>query len=184
MARERNDDDDRERPKKSWREIDQMRDHSTHRKEPRPGEGPARRGEHSQAYRAYKSQLTKLFDGGGALPDALQKQLEEKGVAEDASRKKTMTDAIIQATTPVSVVAALAAYKAEYGFPEHEEALSKLLDLTDEAILLDTIRTVSTLKVAGRLRRSNALKARLKTVQMTVDAPEVQRALGDLIRQL
>ena len=177
-------DDDRERPKKSWREIDQMRDGSAHRKEERPQGGPARRTETSQAYRAYKSQLNKLFDGGGALPDAMKKQLEEKGVAQDASRKKIMTDAVIHGTTPEAVIEALEAFKAEYTFPENEEALSRLLDLTDESVLLETIRTIARLKTAGRLKRGNALKARLKTVEMTVDAPEVQLAARELVRAL
>jgi hypothetical protein len=174
-----------ERPKRSWKEIDQMRDGSAHRKEPRrEGGGPSLRTESSQAYRSYKSQLNKLFDGGGALPEALQKQLEEKGVAKDASRKKTMTDAISQGGAPQAIVAALEAYRAEYGFPENEEALAKLLDLTDESILLETIKTIDMLKTDDRLKRGNALKARLKTVEMTVDASEVVRAARELTKKL
>ena len=173
-----------EREKRSWKEIDQMRDGSVHRKEPRREGGPSRRDENSQAYRSYKSQLNKLFDGGGALPDALRQQLEEKGVAQDASRKKTMTDAISHGASAKAVIEALQAYRAEYGFPENEEALSKLLDLTDEAILLEAMRTIAMLNDGGRLKRANALKARLKTVEMTVDAPEVQEKAKELVRQL
>jgi hypothetical protein len=173
-----------EREKKSWREIDQARDGSQHRKEPRSAGGPAPRGENSQAYRSYKSQLNKLFDGGGALPEVLQKQLEEKGVAGDASRKRTLTDAIVNGGTPKDVVAALEAYRAEYGFPINEEALAKLLDLTDESILLEVIKTITMLKEGSRLKRANALKARLKTVEMTVDAPDVQALARDLARKL
>ena len=182
MARDH--DDDRERPQKSWREIDQMRDGSAHRKEPRRESGPSSRGDRSQAYRSYKSQLNKLFDGGGALPDALQKQLEEKGVAKDAARKKTMTDAIIRGTSPQAVVVALAAFKTEYGFPENEEALSRLLDLEDEPILLETIAMIASLGAQRRLKRGHALRARLQTVEMTVDVETVRRAARDLIRSL
>jgi len=183
MARER-DDNDGERPKRSWREIDQMRDGSTHRKEPKSGGGPAPHVERSQAYRAYKSQLNKLFDGGGSLPDAIKQQLEEKGVAKDASRKKTMADAIIAATSPKGAVAALEAFKSEYGFPQNEEVLSRLLDLSDEAILTEAMSTIAMLKEGGRLKRGNALKARLKTVEMTVDGPDVQRAARELAQKL
>ena len=173
-----------EREKRSWREIDQMRDGSQHRKEPRREGGGQSVRPDSQAYRSYKSQLNKLFDGGGALPDALKQQLEEKGVAQDASRKKTMTDAVINGATPKAVVEALEAYRAEYGFPQNEEALAKLLDLTNEAILLEAIKTIAALKADGKLKRGNALKARLKTVEMTVDAPDVQKAARELARSL
>ncbi|MBI5509919.1 MAG: hypothetical protein HY903_14280 [Deltaproteobacteria bacterium] len=171
---DRQDDDDR--PKRSWREIDQMRDGSAHRKEPKRAGGPSPRGERSQAYRSYKSQLNKLFDGGGALPDALKQQLEERGVAKDASKKKTLTDAIVTASTPKAVLAALEAYKAEYGFPENEEVMAKLLDLSDQSIVLEAVRTIGLLKTGGRLKRPNALKARLKTLELTNDEPEVREA--------
>lgn len=179
MARD-NDNDDR--PKKSWREIDQQRDGSQHRKGPKSGGAPGR-GENSQAYRSYKSQLNKLFDGGG-LPDLVRAKLGDTGVADDAARKKTLVDGLLAAAKPADLLTRLAEFRAVYSFPENEEVLAKLLDLTDEAILLETIKTIAALKADSRLKRPNMFKARLKTVEMMAETPAVQEAARSLSRQL
>src|SRR5687768_707422 len=102
-------DDGGDRPKKSWSEIDKMRDKSSHRRDERPG-GSQKRLESSQAYRSYKSQLDKIFDGGG-LPDALKSKLEETGVGAEAKVRKEKAAAIKEATAPKAIREAVAAYR-------------------------------------------------------------------------
>ena len=51
----------------------------------------------SQAYRSYKTQLNKLFDGGAELPDALKEKLQDSGMVEQAKAKKGATDKLLEA---------------------------------------------------------------------------------------
>jgi len=177
--------DDDDKPKRSWREIDQMRDHSSHRREGGGGGGGkgGRGVEGTQAYRAYKTQLNKLFDGGG-LPDALKEKLEEKGVGTEAKQKKELTRAIVAATAPAAIKAALEAHRASFGFPDDEEALGKLLELDDVPVLLETLASLDRLHGEGGLRRASSLKARIKTAQMTADSAKVTDAAKVLLGKL
>ncbi len=177
----RGDDDDR--PKKSWKEIDQMRDGSSRRRRDKPDVGTSRR-QQSNEYRSYKSQLNKMFDGGG-LPDALKDQLDDgDAFVEEAKARKAARDAILAARTAVDVLAALAAHREAHGFPEDEEVLAKLLDLEDEETVMEAIQTIERLAGEGQLARASSLKARLKTVQMMIDEPEIQDAARALLRKL
>ena len=65
-----------DRPKKSWRELDQMRDKGGSRARRDPTERSRERASKTQAYSAYKSQLDKLFTPGGAqLPEHMRAKL-------------------------------------------------------------------------------------------------------------
>jgi len=167
---------DSDRPKKSWREIDQQRDGSSHRKDPQ-GPSPARqeRLERSAAYRNYKTQLNRLFDGG-ALPETLKEKLADAGVGADAKRRKEDAERIAAATSTRDVLAALETYRAAHGFPESENALSRLLEVEDESVVLETIEAIGRLHAEGRLKRGASLKGRLRTAMMTLDEPEIQSA--------
>ena len=176
-------DDDGDRPKKSWKEIDQMRDGSSRGRgdKARPGES---RRQNSSEYRSYKSQLNRLFDGGG-LPDALKEKLgDDDEFLEQAKARKAARDAILKARTAKDVHVALAAFREAHGFPEHEEVLAKLLDLEDEDVILETIQTIDRLLGEGQLSKASSLKARLKTVHMMIDEPEIQDAAKALLRKL
>src|SRR3954462_3756679 len=81
-------DDDKPKRTKSWREIEKMRDRG----------GSSRRDSHerekfesSDGYTKYKTNLDRLFSGGGAsLPDHLKEKGDPGGVLEqkDEERKK------------------------------------------------------------------------------------------------
>jgi hypothetical protein len=177
-----NDDD---KPKRSWREIDAMRDKSGHRKEGGGGSGGGSRQklERSQAYRSYKTQLNKLFDGGG-LPDALKAKLEDKGIGTDAKRRRELAQAVVAASGPTAIRAALAEYRAAFGAPDEEDVLARLLELEDDAVVLETLATIDRLHGEGTLKRGSSLKARVKTVQMTLDSPRVVDAARALLAKL
>jgi hypothetical protein len=173
--------DNEDRPKKSWREIDKQRDGSVHRKEDRPAPDPSRRPR-SAEYRSYKSQLNRLFDGG-ALPEALQEKLDDS-MMDEVKKRKAGLDAVKTAASPKQVRAALTAFRQSFGFPEDEEVLARLLDLQDEDVVLETILTLDRLREEGRLKRAGSLKGRLKTVQMTMDEPDIQNAARALVKKL
>lgn len=166
-------DSDGDKPKKSWREIDQSREKGGSGA-PRSDPGAERR-QSSQAYRSYKTQLNKLFDGG-ALPEALNQTLGDTSVASGAKEKKAAIQAILTAVGPKDTKAAVQRYQTAHGFPEDEGVLAKLLDLSDEAVVLQAIEKLTAMQAEGLLKRGASLKARLKTAEMTIDDPEVQRA--------
>ena len=173
-------DGDDDRPRKSWRDLDRQRDRSTHRREERPAGAGGKPLDRSQAYRAYKSQLDKLFDGG-ALPDALRDKLAEAGVGADAKRKKEALERLLSAA---DLKAELETYAAAFGFPEDEAALARLLDLGDERIALDALRTIARLRDEGRVKRGASFKARIRTAQMTIDSPALHALARELLDKL
>ena len=175
-----NDDD---KPKKSWREIDSAKDKSSHRKEEGGSGNRPGRVERSQAYRAYKTQLNKLFDGGG-LPDALKNKLEEAGVGSSKKRKKDCVSAILASKNLKAVQEALETNRQEFGFPDDEEVLAKLLEQDNIKIVLETLAMIETLQAEGHLKRGSSLKARIKTAQMMLDSPKVNEAALALLAKL
>jgi hypothetical protein len=174
--------EDDDRPKRSWRDIDKMRDSSTHRKEPRSTGSGGRKLENTQAYRAYKTQLNRLFDGG-ALPDALKAKLAEGDVGADAKAKKEAGRAIIDAA-PADIRAQLSVFVDRFGFPQDEEVLAKLLDLSDESVVTECLTAIAKLKTEGTLKKANLFRAKIKTALLTIDEPEIQRLGKELLASL
>jgi hypothetical protein len=175
-------DDQGDRPKKSWREIDAGREKGTSRSS--SGDRGAERQQSSQAYRSYKTQLNKLFDGG-ALPEALSGKLADTPVASEAKQRKEAVAGILKALKPKDVVKAVKDYDAAFGgMPDDEEALGKILDLTDEGLVLRALDKIAELRAAGPLQRTASLKARLKSVQISLDEPDIISAAKALLAQL
>ena len=173
---------DDDRPKKSWREIDAGRNKSAQH----GGGGGSKpdRMANSQAYRSYKTQLNKLFDGGAELPDALKEKLQDSGMVEAAKAKKAATEKVMEAMSPRKLRKAFKAYRAEYGFPEEPGMLNKLLESDDEDLLVEVMETVDRLIAADELKVGPALKARIKSAMILVDAPEVQTLGSELLKKL
>lgn len=173
---------DDDRPKKSWRELDRKRDQSSHRGGGSEERGPSSMRENSRAYRSYKSQLDQMWQGG-ALPEALQDKLPA-GTGGSANKKKELLEALRGAVKSRDVFKALKAYREVFGFPQDEDALAKLVDLDDDAVVLEALQTIDALHQEGRLKRSTSFKARLKTVKMTCDSPEVLSLAERLLQSL
>ena len=180
------DDRDGEQGKRSWRDIDRRRDRG--RAESHAGEGSGRRprsAQQTQAYRAYKTQLNKLFSGDGSLPDALRGKLADAGgVGQKAAERKERLQTLRTAATPGALRDALAEFRQHHGFPDDPEVLGKLLDASDEAVVLEAIDTIGRLQQAGTLKRTAALKVRLKTVLITMDDGAIQAAAKAVLSKL
>ena len=174
---------DYDRPKKSWREIDQGKDQSSHRKSGESGSKP-RRSDNSQAYRSYKTQLNKLFDGEGAVPDALKERLGGLETPEAVKAEKASRQAILECLTPRKIRKAYRAYREEYDFPWDKEVIEKLLDLDDEDVILESFEVLGQMHAEGLIKRANSLKMRIKTAQMTVDTTEIKTAGDSLLEKL
>lgn len=167
--------------RKSWRERDASKDRSKHRDGPAQGGRPAKK--ESQAYRAYKSELNKIFEGGG-LPEHLKEQLGETELGKKSAQEKAARDALMAELKPRKFLKAFRAYRADFGFPSDNDLLGRLLDTDDEELVLETMEHIETLHGEGSLKRASALKARIKSALIAIDDPEVQskgKSLLDLL---
>ena len=171
---------DDDRPRKSWSEIDKARNTSPNRRERREDGGSPRLRETSREYRSYKSQLNKLFDGSGAVPDALKSTLEGVEMAEDVKAAREAHQEMLAALTPRKILRAYRKFREICDFPRDKPALEKLLDLDEEDIVLEALLVLAELADAGEIKRSSSLKMRVQQAQMTVDTNEVKRA-GDVL---
>src|SRR5438270_3447297 len=121
-------DDDRPRQKRSWREIDKMRDRG----------GPTRRDqrdrdsfERSTGYTKYKTNLERLFSGGAPLPEHLrEKSGPDADPAADDERKKLVA---IEDTKVFH--AAAKEFLARHALPDDPRLLDRLLGHPDKGIM-------------------------------------------------
>ncbi|MCK5687997.1 hypothetical protein KAI87_01945 [Myxococcota bacterium] len=174
-------DDDRE--KKSWREIDRGRDGGQRRDDSSGGGGRGPKRE-SSAYRAYKSQLNKIFDGTGELPESMKETLREAGVGDEAKERREALDKILAAERSRQLNKALKEYRERFGFPQDEEVLAKFLDEDDEELVLETLQTLEKLLAEEGLKKASSFKVRLKSVKMLIDEPDVLKLADKLLKAL
>ena len=172
---------DDDRPKKSFSELDKMRQNKRHGGQDSRGPGKLER---TQAYKNYKTQLNKLFDGTGELPEALKSKLEDAGVAEAAKERQEAAQKVLEALSPRKLRKAFKAYRADYGFPDDEPMLNKLLESDDEDLLVEVLETMDRLLSEGLFKGGPALKARIQSAQILVDDPAVKKAGDQLIAKI
>lgn len=156
-------DDHDDRPKPSWKEIDQRRTGATARGSGRSDECAEARPSH--AYKAYKSRLGKLFDRGGMMPGAGKTAAE---MARAAGER-----ALLLHTRPKALEAAALAYEAAFGLPRDAEVLMACLAVGHEPLLLRVVTALGVLVQAGAVQRTRALKARLGALLADCDAPKI-----------
>lgn len=158
MGPRREDDDERER--RSWREIDQRRD--------RPGErAPAKeRPPKKQAEWARKMALQQaeaLFKGKRARPE-YQKALKELEAARGTKK----------------FVATARKFLEEYGLPEEWGALNLLLDFPDAEVATQALQAMAK-QVEGRSRvEQQGFQGRLRVLQVTSPLAAVRRLAEEL----
>tara|TARA_B100001964_G_C13959599_1_gene477062 strand:- start:125 stop:655 length:531 start_codon:yes stop_codon:yes gene_type:complete len=172
---------DDDRSKKSFSELDKMRQNNRHGGDQQRGPGKLER---TRAYKDYKTQLNKLFDGGGELPEALKSKLEDSGVAEAAKERQEAAEKVLEAMSPRKLRKAFKAYRAEHGFPDDERMLNKLLESDDEDLLVEVLDTMDRLLSEGLFKGGPALKARIESAQILVDDPAVKKAGDQLIAKI
>jgi hypothetical protein len=147
------DDDDRgnERERRSWREIDRMRDGSGGSRERGP-RGAAEQARADAASRAYRRQLDRRFAKG-------------QGGAEGQQLAKAMRDALGTPALPD----ACRAYRDAVGPPEEAALISLFLDCGDPELIrvgLDALRSACE---AGGLEPSSGLRRQLRMLAQDVD---------------
>jgi len=179
-------DDDGDRPKKSWREIDAQRDRAGGERRPAapPGERPFGGGKRGEARgKTYRAQLDRLFESGGIGKLLDEKERARQGGTGEESRPKRLA-AVLAAVGPADITRAIDAYLKQDGWPEDLEFLSAALEHRSDAIVREALARLAPALAAGKPRRSATLAGRLRTLEELADDPEVLRQAAALRARL
>jgi hypothetical protein len=162
-----------EKPKKSWREIDKGRDRSGPRKQ---SDREAERFQTSTKYTAYKTNLDRLFSGGGAqLPEHLREKLEPGEAERDEERKKLYA---IEETKAFQ--SAATEYLKKHELPDDARLLDRLLGHPDDDVVEKALGRLEALQKAGTLKVPPALTQRLASVEIDSGLPSIRKRAADL----
>ena len=170
-------DDDNPRPKKSWREIDKMRDRSggSARRDARDRE----RFESSTGYTKYKTNLERLFSGGAPLPEHLRGAQDPGEADRDEQRKKLFA---IEDTK--AFYAAASEFLKTNELPDDARLLDRLLGHPDEGIVEKALGRLEEMQKAGTLKAPPALKNRLSSVEIDSGDPAIRKRAAELRKAL
>jgi hypothetical protein len=170
-------DDERPKRTRSWREIDKMRDRG----------GPSRRDsrdrerfEQSTGYTKYKTNLERLFSGGGAqLPEHLREKVGPEVAERDEERKK-----LYAIEDPKAFYAAASEYLRKNELPDDARLLDRLLGHPDEDVMKKALTRLEELHKAGSLKVPPALSQRLASVEIESGDPRIRKRAAELRKAL
>lgn len=172
MPRRGGGDDDR--PRKSWREIDRARGKSAHTSSDKP-DFARERLERSQAYREYKSNLDKFFEGGAtAAPDGLKALLDPTG--EKSARAKAI-EAIQKASAEdrKKWSELVKAFVEEHELPPDPYLLTEFLGHPRERVADKALARIEGLVEEGQLKKvPPSLDQQLRSLELTADDEELR----------
>lgn len=155
-----------DRPKRSWRDIDRGRDKSAHRVDPRP-DGPAGpKRERSQ--KSYRAALDRAFDSG-----AIGKLLGAAPQSEGQSRAKQLGD-IRDAATPDDLCGAVDRALLAGPLPDDAEIWARVVEHRDIDRVREALSRLAALLDDQPLKRTRALKARLRHLEEIAEDEEIR----------
>ncbi|MCZ6464297.1 MAG: hypothetical protein O7A09_08150 [Proteobacteria bacterium] len=140
-------DDRDDRPKRSWREIDQRRDRARTRDEPRP-RGKAAEARAKTATAAYLKNLDQMFSG-------------ETGGEEGAGLAKAVRDAHGSS----DLAAACRAYLDALGPPRDPALLALFLDAGQPELVVAGLEALLAARVEERLEVTSGLRSQLRVLE-------------------
>lgn len=166
-----------DRPKKSWRELDSMRDKGGSGRRRDPSERSRERASKSQAYSAYKSNLDKLFKPGGAqLPEHMRDKLGPQ--TEESKARAQLMSALTDKPGEDSLRAVVDAGES---LPDDPRLLMRLLDVRDEGLLRPVLQQLLDIVEDGKKPNRMLLIQRLESVKNFAEEDETIE-LADMIR--
>lgn len=182
----RRDDDGESRPKRSWREIDKMRDKSSGGRSSSGNRSAAQqdRLERSQAYRQYKANLDKFFSGSGTAPDGLKGLLDPTGAK---SARATAIEAIQEAsaTDRRRWAELVKVFVETHELPEDPFLLTEFLGHPREAVAAKALAKLRALVDDGRMKKIPAsLDQQLRSLELIADDDEVKTSARQLRERL
>ncbi len=160
----RDDDDERERP--SWREIDQRRDRSRHRA-PEKKERRLPKVQSEKVRQEALRQAEALFKGKRMRPEyqAALKVLE----AHHGTKKFPAT---------------AKKFLEEYGLPEEWGALTRLLDYPEAGVVTQVLEAMAAQAGSRSRVEQQGFKGRLQVIALTSPHLEVRRAAEEVLAQI
>jgi hypothetical protein len=172
-------DDNNDRPRRSWSEIDKMRDGK------RSGGGQVDRDrerfERTSGYSRYKSAADAFFSGE-ATPEVLREKMDATGdlkVRQDlVARMKKAAD------NEQAFAEAAAEHLQKFGAPEDPYLLDRMLGHKDAAVVKAALEKLEALAAEGSLAPPKSLAQRLRTLELAHDDPDVQDAAKRLGRKV
>jgi len=167
-------DDDDDRPKRSWREIDKGRDKG-HSRQRSQEERSQERLSRTPVYEQYKAKVSKMFEGGD-MPDMLREKLDPTGelkVRDDLLRKikKVATE------DRKAWAEAVAEFVAKYEIPDDAYLVVDWLDHPKDRVVEKALAKLEQMADAGVLvgsKRPKAIDQRLRAVELIGGDPETQ----------
>jgi len=165
-----------DRPKRSWRDIDRGRDKSAHRQDPRPDGPTGPRRERSQ--KSYRAALDRAFEIG-----AIGKLLGSEPRTEGQSRAKQLAD-IRDAATPQDLTGAVDRALVEGPLPDEVEIWARVVDHRDMNRVREALSRLAALLDAQPLKRTRALKARLRYLEEIAEDDDIRREAAALRSRL
>jgi len=176
--------DERDRPKKTWREIDAGKDRSSHRKDDRPRAGTRAAERSSAAQQQYRSALEKLFDGGGAAPGAgWAKVLPEMPKDPTTEGRQELLRAIRTATGRAQVEKAVAALLERFTLPDDPDVLAQVLLHRDDELVRQALGKLDALLPLRAPAGKAVLETRLRTLEDDPDRERDVRTLAGQVRR-
>jgi len=182
-----------ERTRKSWREIDQVRDGSAHRRQrerDREREATARA---NAAAKAHRSALEALFapkavvDDKPAMPKTVPRLVLPPNPEADPrnAERRQLLGKFLAATGTASISKAANAFLAAgFVFPEDQETHVQMLEHTDEQLVSDSIAKLASI-LAGELpKRRPIIEQRLRRIEEQADTNGTREAAAALRRML
>ena len=171
------------RRKKSWSEIDKMRDKSRHTRGggDREKSPEDKRRESSGAYGTYKKDIDKVFSGA-EIPAYLKAALP-KG---DGEGRLKLLGAIRRSTDEEELADAMRAYLEKYDdFPDDFELMQRVMDYPDEAVQLKVLRQLKRMAEFMPVPHKKQFILKIDGLAMLADDDdlrELAEELADMLR--
>lgn len=173
--------DDRER--RSWRDIDRMRDGS--------GGGRKKRKEpevRGTGYSRYKSELDRLFDSGKASGHVSHVMRKATKTAPGEGGKESERAGLVRrcrlAESHAELVAGIDELVETGDLPNEIELLLRVVDHPREAVVLDALQRIERLILRKPLKRKAAFVQRLYGLEQTAEDPALREIVNRLIEDL
>ena len=163
MTERRNDDNERERP--SWREIDRLRDQSRQKRtEPKPLGG---RKQQEKIRQEALKQAEALFAGKQQRPEY----------------KKALAALEDQRATP-QFMGAAEKFLEDYGLPEDWRGLMLFLDYSDPAVVGGAMTRLQQLASSQSMTELQGLKGKLRTLSLISRFLEIKEQAAAMLLEL
>lgn len=174
-----------DKSKRSWREIDQRKDQSAHRKEERSSANPFAQARSNNASKLYRSQLDNFFNGEGKAPDAVVEKFAELDDSKEGLQRKAAAKEIADAKSSVAKTRAVEAYLKQWKLPPDYAVLSEVLACSDEDLQELALDEISKMFDANRApKRKSILEQRLKSIVSLGDDEDIQDKAQKLLKRL